>query len=108
MHRRDGVGQARGRSSCSTLIRVEPYASLCRMRLVRWVLHLAVPSFGSNPMHHNLQKLVLCATLTCSTLIRVEPYASRSMPSSPLSTSSLQYPHSGRTLCILVNCSRPL
>src|SRR5258708_30071957 len=61
--------------TCSTLRRVEPYATCAVFRLYDQLHRLAVPSDGSNPMQHHR-----CLENT-------------------LSGRDLQYPQTGRTLC---------
>ena len=87
-------------ASCSTLMRVESYASSLtflfstftfhlqyphagRILCIEWFIcaarlqaQLAVPSCGSNPMHHGYILVDLPYNSPCSTLMRVESYAS--------------------------------
>ncbi len=134
--------------NCSTLNRVEPHASVrfhTSYRTVRILQYpqsgrtsciqqqsisaiptyrIAVPSIGSNLMHHDLRRgqesgagiavpsigsnlmhpfSVSPSSLSssdCSTLNRVEPHASPPRPGSPGLRLKLQYPQSGRTSCI--------
>src|SRR5450756_2369351 len=90
-------------SSCSTLMRVEPYASP-QIEVVHhawWTL--AVPSCGSNPMHQHLRRQLLdgsphLAVPSCGS----NPMHRHRLRWCIMHGGHLQYPHAGRTLCISI------
>src|SRR5258708_1905203 len=110
-------------SACSTLRRVEPYATttfpiattkwtilqypqtgrtLCNHHTKaaeRSTVHLAVPSDGSTPLQRARSPSTASQGHSCSTLRRVEPYATISRISSTHYVILLQFPQAGRTLC---------
>ncbi len=66
------------------------------------VLQIAVPSHGSNFMHPPTRSSTGNAERNCSTLTRVELHASLWVLCRAHPGPTLQYPHTGRTSCILL------
>ena len=82
-------------TACSTLMRVESYASLLFKETEQSLHDLAVPSCGSNPMHPKEVLVYLHMMVTCSTLMRVESYASYSIATTIRSCCALAVPSCG-------------
>ena len=70
------------------------------------VRRIAVPSHGSNFMHRLQIAHHQGRSQHCSTLTRVELHASLTPASFAASVCLLQYPHTGRTSCIVARSAR--